>query len=106
MGRAEVSRRRTLTKGLRERHLRPISQIARATLAEAPGIEKALTMPAYRTSAFKLVTEADAMPGVASLYDQQFVNAGRPGDLVGAQRWAEHRRGVASARPATCCGSS
>jgi hypothetical protein len=79
---AEVTRQRALRKALREEHLRPIAQIARATLAEAPGIERALKMPPYGLGPLKLVAEANAMRTAAAQYQPQFVLAGRPADFL------------------------
>jgi hypothetical protein len=80
--RAEVPRQVRLRRELREQHLAPISQIARATLADAPGIAKALRMPANNLSALKLVAEASAIRDAAALYEQQFIQAGRPADFL------------------------
>jgi hypothetical protein len=74
----EVGREQLLTTALREEHLAPISRIARAILADAPGIERALKMPAYYITTLRLIAEANAMRNAAALYEEQFVDAGRP----------------------------
>lgn len=83
LGRAEVPRQRELRRVLREEHLAPIAQIARTTLAEAPGIEKALRMPPYNLASMKLVAEAIAMRNAVEPYEKQFVEAGRPEGFLG-----------------------
>jgi hypothetical protein len=82
LSRAEVARQRALRKALRQQHLAPIAQIARATLSDAPGIEKALKMPPSDISPLKLVAEANAMRSAAALYQPQFIEAGRPADFL------------------------
>src|SRR5438876_670584 len=42
LSRAEYTRQRALRSRIREDHLAPIAKIARATLRDVPGIEKAL----------------------------------------------------------------
>lgn len=79
---AEVSRQAALRKALREQHLRPIAQIARAELADAPGIEKALRMPAHNLNPLRLIAEAHAMRSAATPYEAQFIEAGRPADFL------------------------
>jgi hypothetical protein len=82
MRRAEVARQVAVRRTLREEHLGPIAQIARATLADAPGIDKALRMPDYYIGPLKLVAEARAMRAAAELYEAQFVRAGQPDDFL------------------------
>jgi hypothetical protein len=79
---SERFRQHALAKELREQHLTPIAQIARATLADAPGIERALKMPPYRLGPLKLLAEARAMRGAAERYELQFVESGRPVDFL------------------------
>jgi hypothetical protein len=79
---AEVARQVALRRTLREEHLTPVAQIARATLADAPGIEKALRMPDYYIAPLKLVAEARAMRAAAELYEAQFVKSGQPEDFL------------------------
>jgi hypothetical protein len=81
-GRAEVPRQVTLRKILREQHLAPIAQIARATLANAPGVERLLRMPRYNLTPLKLVAEATAMRTAAAPYKAEFIEAGRPDDFL------------------------
>src|SRR5687768_16114826 len=45
LSRAEVQRRKALRRRLREEHIGPICQIARVSLADQPGIERALRLP-------------------------------------------------------------
>jgi hypothetical protein len=45
MSRAETQRQKALRRRLREEHLGPIAQIARAMLSDKPGIEQALRLP-------------------------------------------------------------
>jgi hypothetical protein len=82
MRRAEVTRQRLLRKALREHHLAPIAQIARAELADAPGIDKALRMPPFNLNPLRLLAEAGAMRSAAAPYEAQFVEAGRPADFL------------------------
>jgi hypothetical protein len=79
---AEVPRQVGLKKALREQHLAPIAQIARATLSDLPAIDKALRMPSESLSALRLVAEASAMRAAAAQYEAKFVEAGRPADFV------------------------
>lgn len=79
---AEVRHEQVLVKALREEHLAPIAQIARARLADAPGIQKALKMPEYYITPLKLIAEASAMGSAAALYEDQFVEAGRSPDFL------------------------
>jgi hypothetical protein len=80
--RAEAARQRALRKKLREEHLVPIARIARETLADAPGIEKAVALPSHSVGTTRLVAEADAMRTTTALYDQQFIAAARPTDFL------------------------
>jgi hypothetical protein len=79
---AEVRREDGLIKMLRELHLAPIAKIARATLDDAPGIEKALKMPDYYLAPLQLLAEARAMRNEAARYEQHFVESGRPVDFL------------------------
>ena len=80
--RGETKRTKALRASLRDLHLSPISKIARATLADAPGIEKALRMPAPQLSATKLIDEAKGMRDAAARYADVFVRNGRPEDFL------------------------
>jgi hypothetical protein len=82
MRHAEVARQVAVRRTLREEHLSPIAQIARATLAHAPGIDKALRMPDYYIGPLKLLAEARAMREAAKLYEEQFMKAGQPDDFL------------------------
>lgn len=79
---AERVRQRALRRVLREEHLWPISQIARALLSEAPGIERALTLPGYRVGTTRLVAEARAIRRAVEPYKEQLIDAGRPEDFL------------------------
>jgi hypothetical protein len=84
LSRAETQRQKALRKTLRELHLRPISKIAKVSLAEAPGIQKALVMPAPQLSTTKLISEAKGMRDAVAGYTPVFVRNGRPEDFVEA----------------------
>ena len=80
--RAEFTRQRALRRRIREEHLGPIAKIARATLSDVPGIEKALRMPAENLSTGKLLQEASAVRAAASKYAPVFIESGRPEDFL------------------------
>lgn len=82
LSQAEMRRQETLVKQLRERHLRPIVAIARASVGDQPGIEKALRMPATALGVVKLLAEANAIKEAAALYQPTFVKFGRPADFI------------------------
>ena len=82
LSRAETQRQKALRRKLREEHLGPIAQIARAMLSDAPGIEKALKLPSDSLSILKLVAEANAMRQSIALYAPVFVDAGRPDNFL------------------------
>jgi hypothetical protein len=79
---AERRRQQSLCSKLREHHLRPIVTIARATMADLPGIEKALRLPPKLLSVTKLVAEASAIKEAAAQYEPAFVKNGRPADFL------------------------
>ena len=79
---SEAKREEALQRALRELHLSPISKIARATLAEAPGIEKALKMPQPQLSTTELIDQANGMRDAVAPYAATFVEHGRPEDFV------------------------
>jgi hypothetical protein len=79
---AEKQSEATLSKELREQHLRPISRIARAVLRGSPGIDRALHMPEPMLTTTKLIAEADAFRAAAVLYEETFVKKGRPADFI------------------------
>lgn len=82
LSKAERNRERALRRTLRELHLRPISKIARALLADRPGIDKALKMPAPRLGTTKLIDEANAMADAVRAHASTFVENGRPEDFL------------------------
>ena len=81
-GLAEGPRQVALRRILREQHLAPLAQIARATLANAPGVERLLRMPRYNLSTLKLVAEATAMRTAATPYKAELIEAGRAEDFL------------------------
>jgi hypothetical protein len=82
LSRAEVARQRALRRALREEHLTPIAQIARVSLAGAPGIERALRLPAFNIGPVKLLAEASAMRTAAAQHEARFVEAGLAPDFL------------------------
>jgi hypothetical protein len=82
LSRAEVGRQRALTTSLRREHLAPITEIARVSLADAPGIERALRLPRFGMNPVKLVAEASAMRTAAAPHEPRFVEAGLPLDFL------------------------
>jgi len=62
---------------LRERHLKPLSMIARALGAEGPGIVETMRMPRRRCGVMRLAVEASAMRASATKYAAVFVENGR-----------------------------
>lgn len=82
LSKAERRREKALQRSLRELHLSPISKIARATLSESPGIEKALKMPAPQLSTTQLIDEAMGMREAVTVYAPTFVANGLPGDFL------------------------
>jgi hypothetical protein len=82
LSRAETQRTKSLRNTLRELHLRPISKIAKASLRDAPGIERALKMPAPQLSTTQLVAEANGMRDAVAQYSPAFIKNGRPEDFI------------------------
>lgn len=82
LSRGETQRQKKLRATLREQHLRPISKIAKASLSEAPGIDKALVMPAPQLSTTKLIGEAQGMRDAVASYAPLFVKNGRPEEFL------------------------
>lgn len=80
--RAEVQRSRVLRRELRERHLAPISQIARAMLSEVPGVHAACRLPSENLGTSKLIAEAVAVRKSAAGYPDVFVTNGRPDNFL------------------------
>jgi hypothetical protein len=80
---ADGTRQTGLCKVLREEHLSPIAQIARASLRDVPKeIAQALKMPKTGLGPLKLVAEATGMRKAAARYEARFINAGRPADFL------------------------
>jgi len=82
LGRAETQRHKKLRSTLREMHLRPISKIAKATLAAAPGIDKALKIPAPQLGTTRLIADAAGIRDAIVEYEPVFVRNGRPADFL------------------------
>lgn len=82
LSRAETQKQRSLRKALRELHLRPIAQIAKAVLRDVPGIEKALRIPALQLTAMRLIAEASAIRDAVAPYESEFVKNGRPAGFL------------------------
>ena len=81
-GQAERDREGALRRSLREMHLRPISLIARASMREKPGIQKALRMPRPQFTTLKLVADAEGIRDAVAPYEAEFVALGRPADFL------------------------
>lgn len=82
LSRAETQRQKALRRKLRVEHIGPIAQIARASLADVPGIENALRLPPDNLSTMKLVAEANSMRETAAKFEPLFVESGRPEDFL------------------------
>ena len=82
MSRAETQRQKALRRTLREEHLAPIAQIARAMLSDKPGIEKALRLPSASLSSLGLAAEADGMRAAAAQFADTFIQCGRADDFL------------------------
>ena len=82
LSRAETQRQKSLRRKLREEHLSPIAQIARATLPDVDGIGKALRLPNDNLATLKYVAEAKGMRAAATPYAAAFIEAGRPEDFL------------------------
>ena len=79
---AETRRIRAQMRDLRRMHLKPIAQIAKATLKDQPGIDVALRLPAATIPLTRLVADALAIREAAAQYDPVFVANGRPADFL------------------------
>jgi hypothetical protein len=77
LSRAEVQRQKSLRRRLREEHLSPLAQIARATLPDVNGIGKALHLPNDNLATLKYAAEAKGMRAAATPYAAAFIEAGR-----------------------------
>ncbi|MEX2177779.1 MAG: hypothetical protein WD801_03655 [Gemmatimonadaceae bacterium] len=82
--RAEVMRNRTLRRELREKHMAPLAQVARALLGDVEGVERTLRVPSANLSTTKLLAEAEGMRKEAAALEQQFIENGRPADFLAA----------------------
>ena len=82
LSKGEVDKQKALRKELRDVHLGPIAQIARALLSAAPGIDKALKRPNDNLATLKYVAEALAIRDAVRTYAPSFVQAGRPEDFL------------------------
>lgn len=78
LSRAETQRQKGLRRKLREEHLSPIAQIARATLPDVEGVANALRVPNENLSTLKYCAEAKGMRAAVTPYVAAFVEAGRP----------------------------
>lgn len=82
MSRSETQRQAALRKKLREQHLAPLAKIARASVADVPGVAPALKAPAPNLSSKRLIDEAKAMRDAAAQFEPLFVEGGRPEDFL------------------------
>lgn len=82
LSRASTQRQQALRRALREQHLIPIAAIAKATLSDAPGIEKALKLPAGNLSTTALIAEAQGIRVAIAQFEPVFVRNGRPADFL------------------------
>lgn len=82
LSQAEKEKQEELVRRLRERHLRPIAAIAKATLSQSPGIGRALRMPAGNLGVFGLLSAARSIRTSIALYEPVFVRNGRPADFL------------------------
>ncbi len=82
LSRASTQRQKSLRRALREQHLSPIAAIAKATLSDAPGIEKALNLPPANISTARLIAEAQGIRVAIVQYEPVFVRNGRPADFL------------------------
>lgn len=79
--RDDTRRQATLRRILRQKHLAPVSRIAKALLTE-PEVRKALAMPDGGLSSMRLVAEATGFRNSATPYERLFVENGRPADFL------------------------
>jgi hypothetical protein len=81
--RTETKRRHGLMRELRLWHMRPIAEVARATLDETMSTrETALRMPRRRMDAMGLVAAAGAMAQAAAPHRALLVRQGLPADFI------------------------
>ena len=81
LSRAERQREKVLQRSVRAL-LNPISTIAKAELAQSPGIENALKMPKPGIGTTALIAEARAMREAVSQYSATFVDNGMPANFL------------------------
>jgi hypothetical protein len=81
----ETRKQRALRLALRNRHLRPIANVAAASLGDVPEIG-ALRLPSKDLRGSRLVTAADAMANAAAPYAATFIGAGLKPDFLDALR--------------------
>lgn len=99
--RAETRRQQRLRDLLWDKHMLPVSRVARAIFGEA-GLDTALRMPYSRRKSERLVAAAGAMAEVAERHSAIFVESGRPRDFVQQLRKAAEQLAEAlGARDAT-----
>jgi hypothetical protein len=82
LSQAEQRRQESLKKKLREQHLRPIAAIARAHVAETPGIEKALHYPPGNMALLDLIATSKSIRDSIEQYQSLFIKNGRPADFL------------------------
>ena len=81
----ETNRQRSLRRSLRKQYLRPIAQVAAASLGNAPEIAS-LRLPSDRLVGSKLVDAANAMANAAEPYLAVFIAAGLRADVLDGLR--------------------
>ncbi|GAC1614121.1 MAG: hypothetical protein NVS4B3_28540 [Gemmatimonadaceae bacterium] len=87
----ETERQIALRTELRERWMKPIANIARAVLRDAPGIEKALRAPHSKTRNRALIAAANAMAEAAAPYRAIYADIGLSDDVAAELRGAAER---------------
>lgn len=83
----ETNRQRALRASLRSNHMRPIAEVARQMLREAPEFSTFQMPPANATST-QLATFAFAMADAAAPHEQVFKDVGLPDDFIASLRSA------------------
>ena len=94
-----TQRLRAAVRTLRQRHLKPLSQISTACEVDVPGIRSVLGLPAPKISVTSLVTQADAVREQAAQHQALLVAMGRDAgfvtqldDAIAAVRRAQRQR--------------
>jgi len=85
----ETNRQRSLRRSLRKQYLRPIAQVAAASLGNAPEIAS-LRLPSDRLVGSRLVDAANAMANAAEPYLAVFIAAGLRADVLDGLRAMTH----------------